>query len=110
MCLAAEEEPGGSTAGSGASVPEILVTAPRVGIDLETFQRIDWAEVGKAAGIGAIGGLLTGGNLASGAGGGVTAGAAAVEALPGVDLEDLFVIKNDLVYVPGGYFPYMPIY
>jgi hypothetical protein len=113
MCVAAEDElGGGSTAGvggTGGSIPEIVVTAPRIGIDPGLYQLIDWSEVAKISGIGALGGAYSGG-WGGAVVGGAAAGAAAVESQPDVDLEDLFVIKNDMLVIPGLPSPYLPMY
>lgn len=107
MCVAGEEEPGGSTAGGADPLPEIVVTASRLGIDLDVFQSIDWTEVGRLASLGALGGSIKGG-WSGAISGALIAGAAAVESQPGVALQDLFVIKDDMIVIPGiqgGYYP-----
>jgi hypothetical protein len=110
MCVAAEDELGsGAGAGGTGSIPEIVVTAPRIGIDPGLAQLIDWSEVAKISGLGALGGAYSGG-WGGAVVGGATAGTAAVESQPGVDLEDLFVIQNDMLIIPGLPSPYLPMY
>jgi hypothetical protein len=102
MCLAGEEEPGGSSAGAGGgsgSVPEIVVTGSRIGLNMDVYQTIDWAEVGKLASIGALAGIPSGwqGVVAGGLGG----AAMSIESQDGVDIEDLFELKDDMIIIPG---------
>lgn len=110
MCVAGEEEPGGSVGGGGGgSIPEIVVTAPRIGINIDVFQAIDWDEVGKLSAVGAFGGAVSGGWWGL-IGGAATGAAAAIESQPNIDLEDLFQIKNDMVLIPGVPGGYLPLY
>src|SRR5690606_13466443 len=117
-CIAGEEELGGSSSGSAGSaggtgaddgtMPEIVVTAPRLGLNTSLMEVIDWAEVAKIAGYAALGGGYSGG-WSGALGAGLAAGAGAIESQDGVDLEDLFEIKNDMIVVPGSW-PYVPLY
>lgn len=113
MCTSGDEEEGGastSTGGSysGGEVPEIVVTAPRIGLDQTTIDSIDWSEVARLGAIGLTGGAVTGvwTSLAAG----LTGAAAAIESQDGIDLEDLFEIKDDMIVIPGLTGPYVPIY
>ncbi|HEX7037702.1 MAG TPA: hypothetical protein VF210_18170 [Pseudomonadales bacterium] len=118
MCVAGEEELSGSSGGSAGgaggggsgdgAIPEIVVTAPRLGLNMSLIEAIDWAEVAKIAGFAAAGGAYSGG-WSGALGAGLAAGAGAIEGQDGVDLEDLIVIKNDMIVVPGSY-PYVPLY
>ena len=61
MCIAGEEELGGSSSGSAGSaggtgaddgtMPEIVVTAPRLGLNTSLMEVIDWAEVATPDGL-----------------------------------------------------------
>ncbi|MEQ8857175.1 MAG: hypothetical protein RIC56_00875 [Pseudomonadales bacterium] len=112
MCVAGDEESGGTTTatddGSG-DIPEILVTAPRLGLDQAVIDSIDWSEVWPAIVIGAATGGYKGGiggALVTGA----AAGATTIESQEGIDLIDLFEIRNDMIVVPGVPAPYIPLY
>ena len=113
MCTSGDEEEGGASTGStgsdsGGELPEIVVTAPRIGLDQETIDSVDWTEVARLSVIGLAGGSITGGWTALAAG--LTGGAAAIESQDGIDLEDLFEIKDDMIVIPGLTGPYVPIY
>ena len=65
MCVAGEEDPNGSTTastsyGGDGSIPEVIVTAPRIGLDQETLAAIDWSEVAPQTLIGGFAGLANG--------------------------------------------------
>lgn len=103
MCLAGEEQAGGSTGAGGSvggSIPDIVVTAPRLGLNVDVYHQIDWAEVAKLTGIGAAAGAYSGG-YAGAAVGAAAAAATAIESQPGIDLENLFQVKYDLPRIPG---------
>jgi hypothetical protein len=111
MCVAGEEESGGASTGtdSGGSIPEILVTAPRIAIDTGALANVDWYEVAKVSGYLGLGGLATGG-IYGALVGAISGGAAAAETQEGVDLEDLFVIENDMIVIPSVLGPYMSLH
>lgn len=102
MCVSGDEDQTGSSTGTtgAGGVPEIVVTAPRLGLDMAVIQSVDWDEVARLTSIGAIGGAIAGGGWGA-LGGGSTGAAAAVESQDGIDLEDLFVIKHDMVVPPN---------
>lgn len=113
MCTSGDEDEGGATAEAGGSyagaeVPEIVVTAPRIGLDQVTIDAVDWSEVARLSAIGIAGGAITGGWTALATG--LTGAAAAIESQDGIDLEDLFEIKDDMIVIPGLTGPYVPIY
>lgn len=113
MCVAGEEESagasGGAGDGSGGQIPEILVTAPRLGLDQAVIDSIDWSEVWPAASIGAFTGGYKGG-LTGGLVSGAAAGATAIESQEGIDLIDMFDIRDDMIVIPGVPAPYVPLY
>lgn len=103
MCVAGEEEGSGSAGSgttSGGAIPEIVATAPRLGLNLDVYQSIDWSEVFPITVIGAAAGLYSGG-LGGAVVGAAAAGAGAIESQDDVDLVDLFEIQNDMIIVPG---------
>lgn len=119
MCVAGEETlevSSGGTGGTsgtsgteyyGGAVPEVVVTADRIGIDMDVFDAIDWTEVLPLTMTGLLGGL--GGGLIGGLTGEIAGTLGAIESQEGVDLVDLVEIKNDMVYVPGIFHPYTPL-
>jgi hypothetical protein len=108
MCVSyAEETSTSTTTYGGAGIEQMVVTAPRIGIDLGTFQRIDWSEVMPMTVLGGIGGVFSGWP-------GVVVGAAigtagAVESQDDVDLVHLFRVTNDIYSIPVLPAPYLPL-
>ncbi len=111
MCVAAEDEASGTatTIEGGGDIPEILVTAPRLALDQAVIDAIDWSEVLPSMVIGAATGGYKGG-LGGALMGGAAAGATAIESQEGIDLIDMFEIRNDMIVVPGVPAPYIPLY
>ncbi len=114
MCTSGDDEEGGSAAGttsgySGAEVPEIVVTAPRLALNQETIDQIDWSDVGVVAAIGAVTGLYSGG-IGTALVNAAAAAAGTIETEDDIDLVDLFQIQNDIIVVPGVPGPYIPLY
>ena len=110
MCVAGDEESNGSTStasttyGGDGDIPEIVVTAPRLGLDQALIGSIDWSEVAPLTLIGGLGGL-------AGALTGALAGAAtAVESQEGIDLVDLVELKDDMIVIEGLPGAYVPLY
>lgn len=101
MCTSAEE-PGEQSGVAPAHLGpvDIAVVAPRIGIDMDVFSQIDWGEVARLAGLGAGFGSALGG-LKGAIVGGAGAAATAVESQPGINLDDLFEIKNDMILING---------
>ncbi|MFW6094244.1 MAG: hypothetical protein ACODAC_09745 [Pseudomonadota bacterium] len=97
---------GWSTSADG--VPEMVVTAPRVGLDMDVYQNVDWGEVGRLTAIGTAAGAYTG--IGGAAVTGAAAAAGAVEAQEDIDLTDLVDVKDDMVVIPGVAVPYTPLY
>lgn len=102
MCIAGEEFPDGtSTGGSiGGDIPEILVTAPRIGITDIVAGSIDWSEVAAQAAIFSGAGFAVGG-LTGAIAGAIGASLGEIESTDGVDLVDAFEIKDDMIVIPG---------
>lgn len=103
MCVSGEEEPGGSTIGSGGisgDIPTVAVYAPRLSLNMDALDAVDWDEVGRAAGISGLGAWIGAkGNIWGGVAGGVAGGVMEVESQ--TDTEDLFVIERDMILIPG---------
>jgi len=70
MCTSADEEPSsaaadvsgdasGSAAGS-VTIPEVISTAPRIGLSQEAIDKIDWGDVATLSAIGALTGASSG--------------------------------------------------
>lgn len=102
MCLAGEEFPDGSSTGgsAGGDIPEILVTAPRIGVTDIVAGSIDWSEVATQAAIGTGFGYWAGG-LNGALAGAIGASVSEIESTDGVDLVDAFEIKDDMIVIPG---------
>lgn len=111
MCVASEQEfdqtvMSGST---GGNMEYVSVVAPRLGLDYDVYERIDWDEVQAAALIGAAAGSATG-TVQGVVGGAVGAALQSIESQEDVDLEDLVDVKNDLLIISGSPMPYLPMY
>lgn len=108
MCVSHEEEnsSAGTAIDTGGSIEQMLVTAPRIGIDLGVYQSIDWSKVAPLAILGGIGGVFNGlPGIALGSALGATTG---VETQAG--LTNLFQLEYDLTLVPGLPAPYIPLF
>lgn len=109
MCVAGEEEIGGSSVSGGsvggADIPTMHVIAPRIGIDMLVHDAIDWTEVLSQSTIGLGAGLVSGG-LPGGLAGQLAGAAAAIEGQDGIDLVDLFETQYDRILIPGAPGPY----
>jgi len=108
MCVAGEEpaDSVGTGASAGGSTPEIIVTAPRIGVLDSVAEAIDWSEVANQTTIGIAGGLLSGGLYGAAVLGG-TAALHSIESQDGVDLNESFELKDDMIVIPelgGAYF------
>jgi hypothetical protein len=112
MCVTNDEETvSDSSTGTYSysnGVEQVVVTAPRISLDMNTVSNIDWSQVGMISFFGAVN------NLYSGAGafllGGLTGGLIAIEAQPDVSILDLFQTANDLITIEGYPAPYVPLY
>lgn len=103
----------GSESGSSSSTgpdggEDYVFNAPRLGLDPDVMEQIDWAEVARITVIGTAGGATKG--MTGAVSAGISAGAIAVEAQPNVNLSDLFQINYDMIYIPGLPGPYVPLY
>jgi hypothetical protein len=110
MCVANEDEPnaGSVSVGSYGGIGHLVVTAPRIGISAETYDRIDWTEVLPQTLIG-IGAGYIGGGLPGALTSEIAVTASAIESQEGVDLVDLFQIQQDIIAVRGLPAPYVPL-
>jgi len=119
MCTSADEEPSsaaadvsgdasGSAAGS-VTIPEVISTAPRIGLSQEAIDKIDWGDVATLSAIGALTGASSGA-LGPTLIGALGSAAGTIETQDDVDLSDLFEITNDLIMVPGVPVPYTPLF
>lgn len=109
MCVTYDEDTtvtSTSTTDPTSGLEQIVVTAPRISVNMDTFQNIQWSEVVPLAFLGGVGGIFNGvpGILL-----GATIGAATgVETQDDVNLVDLLQIERDLVFIPtlpGAYIP-----
>lgn len=110
MCVTSDEttESDASATWSSGGLEEMVVTAPRIGINLETLQNIDWTKVAPLAVIGGIGGIYNG--LPGITLGSILGAATSLETQDGVGILNLFQLENDIVYVPGLPAPYIPLF
>jgi hypothetical protein len=112
MCVSNDEEAvSGSSTGTYSysnGVEQVVVTAPRISLDMNTVAKIDWSQVGVISFFGAVN------NVFSGAGamllGGLTGGLIAIEAQPDVSLVDLFQTTSDLITIEGYPAPYISLH
>ena len=115
MCVAGDEESNGSTStasttyGGEGDIPEIVVTAPRLGLDQALIGSIDWSEVAPLTLIGGLAGIPNGG-LAGALTGALAGAATAVESQEGIDLVDLVELKDDMIVIEGLPGAYVPLY
>lgn len=115
MCVAGDEESNGSTStasttyGGDGDIPEIVVTAPRIGLDQEIIESIDWSEVAPLTLIGGLAGIANG-SLTGALTGALAGAAAAVESQEDIDLVDLLELKDDMVVIEGLPGAYVPLY
>jgi hypothetical protein len=109
MCVTYDEDTTvTSTSTTTSGLEEIVVTAPRISINMDTFQNIQWSEVVPLTFLGGVGGIFNGvpGILL-----GATIGAATgIETQDNVNLVDLLQIENDLVFIPTIPAPYIPMF
>jgi hypothetical protein len=104
MCASGEEPTDGaqgSIAPASLGAPDMVVTAARIGINMDIFQQIDWGEVGRLTALGVGFGAASTGTLGGAIFAGAGAAATGVEGQPGVNLTDLFEIKNDMLLING---------
>ncbi|MDZ7669246.1 MAG: hypothetical protein U5Q16_07405 [Gammaproteobacteria bacterium] len=85
---------------AGGSIPEIIVTAPRIGVLDGVAETIDWSEVASQATIGTTFGFLAGGAIGAAAGG-IGTSLSEIESYEGIDLIDSFEIRDDMIVIPG---------
>jgi hypothetical protein len=108
MCVTQEDETNsaGVEIDSTGSVEQMLVTAQRIGINLDVYQTLDWSKVLPFAILGGIGGAWNG--LPGIAVGSLLGAAGSIETQTG--MTSLFYLVNDLPVEPGLPGPYLPIY
>lgn len=114
MCVSSEESGDPTVLGTAGvsgtgSIPEIVVTAPRIALSQDVIASVDWAEVATLSGIAGLGGLHQGG-IGGALVGAATGAAAGIETQEGVDLTDLFEIRNDMPVIPGLPGPFVPLF
>ncbi|MFU8814550.1 MAG: hypothetical protein ACNA7W_04330 [Pseudomonadales bacterium] len=91
---------------STSSLEQIVVTAPRISINQDMFQNIQWSDVVPLTLLGGVGGVFNGipGILLGAAVGTATA----IETQDDTSLVDLFQLENDMIFIPtlpGAYIP-----
>jgi hypothetical protein len=108
MCVSHEgpDSSAGATMTGTGPVEHMLVTADRVGVNLNVYHDLDWSKVMPFAVLGGIGGAWNG--WPGVALGSVLGAAGSIETQTG--LTDLFHFVNDIPVIPGLPGPYLPMH